>query len=81
MTEKEATRHSVQQHQTSQCGPTSFAPVMWPSIGGTPINEFTTEGYFSCAFPTLFPTGAGDFSGKRPNQVHHWKLFQTPHDV
>ena len=30
---------------------------MWPSIGGTPINEFQTEGYFSMAFPTLFPTG------------------------
>ena len=28
------------------------------SIGGVPINEFTTEGYFSCAFHTLFPTGA-----------------------
>ena len=39
------------------------------SIGGVPINEFTTEGYFSCAFPTLFPTGAGDFSGQRQNQV------------
>ena len=42
---------------------------MWPSIGGTPINEFTTEGYFSCAFPTVFPTRAGDFSGQRQNQV------------
>ena len=39
------------------------------SIGGVPINEFTTEGYFSCAFPTLFPTGAGDFSGQHQNQV------------
>ena len=39
------------------------------SIGGVPINEFTTEGYFSCAFHTLFPTCAGDFSGQRQNQV------------
>jgi len=42
---------------------------MWPTIGGTPINEFTTEGYFSMAFPTLFPTGAADFLGQRCNQV------------
>ena len=41
---------------------------MWPCVGGTPVNEFSTEGYFSCAFPTLFPTGAADFLGKRQNQ-------------
>ena len=43
--------------------------LMWPTIGGAPINEFTTEGYFSMAFPTLFPTGAADFLGQRCNQV------------
>jgi len=42
---------------------------MWSTIGGAPINEFTTEGYFSMAFPTLFPTGAADFLGHRHNQV------------
>ena len=46
------------------------------SIGGLPINEFTTEGYFSCAFPTLFPTGAGDFSGQRQNQVTIGNYFK-----
>ncbi len=35
--------------------------VSWPSTSANPINEFTTEGYMSCAFPTLFPTGAADF--------------------
>ncbi len=25
------------------------------------LTAFTTEGYFSMAFPTLFPTGAADF--------------------
>ncbi len=35
--------------------------VSWSSTSGNPINEFTTEGYMSCAFPTLFPTGAADF--------------------
>ena len=36
---------------------------------GAPINEFTTEGYFRMAFPTLFPTGAADFLGQHCNQV------------
>ena len=41
---------------------TPATPVVnWPSANSTPINEFTTEGYMSCAFPTLFPTGAADF--------------------
>ena len=33
---------------------------MCPTISGTPIKEFTTEGCFSMAFPTLFHTGAAD---------------------
>ena len=41
--------------------------LIWP--GGAPINEFTTEGYFSMDFPTLFPTGAADFLGVWSNQV------------
>lgn len=35
---------------------------MWPPCDDTPINEFSTEGYFTCAFPTLFPTGTADFA-------------------
>ena len=46
------------------------------SIGGVPINEFTTEGYFSCVFPTHFSTGAGDFSGQRQNQVTIGNYFK-----
>ena len=61
-TEEEAVRHSVQQRQQEHPSPAS-STLMWPSIGGTPINEFTTEGYFSCAFPTLFPTGDAEFLG------------------
>ena len=57
MTEQEAARQSMQQRESGQSSSTPSA-VMWPTIGGAPINEFTTEGYFSCAFPTLFPTGA-----------------------
>ena len=59
MMEQETVQQSVQQRQSSH--PT----LMWPTIGGMPLNEFTTEGYFTCAFPTLFPTGAGDFLGQR----------------
>ena len=59
MTEQETVQQSVQQRQYSQ------PALMWPTIGGIPLNEFTTEGYFTCAFPTLFPTGAGDFLGQR----------------
>ena len=36
---------------------------MWPSIGGTPINELTTEGYFSSAFTTLFPIAWCSWNG------------------
>ena len=63
MTEQEAVQQSVQQHQATP------VTLMWPSIEGMPLNEFTTEGYFMCAFPTLFPTGAGDFLGQRQVQV------------
>ena len=59
-------QHSVDQRQSCSSTP---GTLMWPTIRGTPINEFTTEGYLSCAFPTLFPTGAADFLGQRQNQV------------
>lgn len=49
---------------------------MWPTIGGAPINEFTTEGYFSMAFPTLFPTGAADFLGPHCNEVTIGNYFK-----
>ncbi len=64
-TEQETVQQSVQQLQSGS----SFHTLMWPTIGGAPINEFTTEGYFSMAFPTLFPTGAADFLGQRCNKV------------
>ena len=64
MTEQEAVVKSVEERQSSSSLSPSSATLMWPSIGGMPINEFTTEGYFICAFPTLFPTGAADFSGR-----------------
>ena len=53
MTEEENIRASLQ-----QSSPTS---VPWPSRDNNPINNFSTEGSFSCAFPTLFPAGSADY--------------------
>ena len=43
--------------------------MSWPTYGSNPISEFTTEGYFTQAFPALFPTGAGDFRSPRLRSV------------
>ena len=70
-TEQETVSQSIEQRQSG-----SSHILMWPTIGGTPINEFTTEGYFSMAFPTLFPTGAAYFLGQRCNQVTIGNYFK-----
>ena len=44
-------------------------PVSWPMLDNTPINEFQTEGYFSLAFPTLFPDAKGDFTVPRVRTI------------
>ena len=74
MTEQEAIAQSIEQSQSNES--TTPPPLAWPSIGTLPINEFTTEGYFSCAFPTLFPTGAADFLGQRHNRVTIGNYFK-----
>ena len=77
MTEQEAVHQSVQERQLSPSTSSSPATMMWPLLEEyIPINEFTTEGYFSCAFHTLFPTGAEDFSGQRQNQVTIGNYFK-----
>ena len=38
----------------------SASPLPWPELSKSPINEFTTEGFATMAFPTLFPYGTGD---------------------
>ena len=63
MTEQEAVVKSVEERQSSSSPSLSSSTLIWASIGGMPINEFTTEAYFTCVFPTLFLTGAVDFSG------------------
>jgi len=35
--------------------------LRWPSLDPNPIDEETTEGYMTMAFPTLFPYGTADF--------------------
>ena len=71
MTEQEAIRQSVQERQSNLP-----STVAWPPAGKTPINEFRTEGYISCAFPTLFPTGAADFVAPRTCAVTIGNYFK-----
>ena len=75
MTEQDTVRQSVQERQSHQQR-VSPPTVLWPPSGATPINEFSTEGYMSCAFPTLFPTGAADFVAPRPFQVTIGNYFK-----
>ena len=70
-TEQETVHQSIQERHS-----TATSTLLWPTIGGAPINEFTTEGYFSMAFPTLFPTGAADFLEPRCNQITIGNYFK-----
>ena len=54
MTEEESIRKLVQDRQSAA---PKLTTVSWPQVGDSPISEFTTKGYISCAFPTLRPTG------------------------
>ena len=62
ITEEEHIRRSLEESS-------STSSVPWPTRDNNTINEFSTEGYFSCAFPTLFPTGSADFLAPRINKV------------
>ena len=72
LTEIEAVKKSIQEKQESA----DQTAVPWPPRGDTPVNEFNTEGYMSCAFPTLFPTGAGDFLAPRERVVTVGNYFK-----
>ncbi len=65
LTELDTVKQSIQEKQ-KKLPPTT---VSWPPRVDAPVNEFVTEGYMSCAFPTLFPTGAGDFLAPRERAV------------
>ena len=82
MTEQEAVVKTVEERQSSSLPSSSSATLMSPPIGGMPINEFTTEGYFTCVFPTLFPTVAADFSSQgRQVQVTIFNKHITTMDI
>jgi len=76
MTEQQRIEESILNAQNSQ-------HISWPSTTGNPVNEFTTEGYISCAFPTLFPTGAADFLASQQRIVtigNYFKHLMLYHD-
>ena len=77
-TESETVRQLVHQARTNQ----TPQPLSWPTTG-SPLNEFTTEGYMTCAFPTLFPTGNADFLAPRLHTVtvgNYFKHLLMYHD-
>ena len=76
LTEEETVRKTVQERQDPSSRHEQQQTLMWPKSGDEPINEFSTEGYISCAFPTLFPTGAGDFVAPRHHTVTAGQYFK-----
>ena len=50
---------------------------MWPNREQNPINEFSMEGYFSRAFPTLFPTGTAEFLAPRIHKITIGNFLST----
>lgn len=69
-------------NSTTDANP-SHRTITWPQLGTVPVNEFTTEGYISAAFPTLFPTGAADFTAPRDRKVtigNYFKHLMFYHD-
>ena len=50
--------------------------VDWPNISKDPVDEFKSEGYFTRAFPTLFPTSVGEFLASRQRSVKLGQYFK-----
>ena len=75
-TEQQAIRQSIMNQSSNQ------QYVNWPVTEANPINEFNTEGYMACAFPTLFPEGIADFLAPRQrvvtiaNYCKHLMMYQ-----
>ena len=70
-------------HQSIIGQPTMQQYVNWPTTDANPINEFTTEGYMACAFPTLFPQEIADFLAPRQRMVtiaNYCKHLMMYHD-
>ena len=76
---RKSTEQEIVKNSLTECQQPSHAniqPMAWPEITDTPINEFRTEGYIYCAFPTLPPTGAGDFTQPRLRTVTIGNYFK-----
>lgn len=58
LTQKEQLSNSLDQNVT-----------LWPTIGKLPVNEFSTPGYITMAFPHLFPYGKGDVSMPHESKI------------
>ena len=50
--------------------------LQYSTTDKTPINEFTSEGYIACAFPTLFPTGNRDYLQPRKISLTRHEYFK-----
>ena len=70
------TIRNIQPIQPSSSSSTSAQVIAWPQTGSTLINQFTTEGYITCAFPTLLPTGAGDVIAPRQQPMTVGNYFK-----
>ena len=70
--EEEAVQKAVKDRQKSK----TVEVVPWPARGNVPLNEFISEGYISCAFPTLLPTGDADFLAPRQRAVTVGNYFK-----
>ena len=75
LTEQETVRHAVEEQHPLQ-PPANSPMITWPPTGTASINEFTTEGYISCAFPTLLPTGSADFLAPRTHSATVGNYFK-----
>ena len=73
--EKEIVKNSVREGQQFP-----HNTIAWPQIKDTPINEFKTEGYMTCAFPTL-PHWCCRFLSAKNACCNNWELCQTLNDV
>lgn len=68
---------TLNEHQTIQQSLQQSSPILtWPRTTQSPINEFTTEGHFTCAFPVLFPTGAADCLAPRMHSITIGNYFK-----
>ncbi|RIB17779.1 hypothetical protein C2G38_2186428 [Gigaspora rosea] len=55
---------------------TDDAPIAWPNIDASPVNEFHTSGYITRAFSTLYPWGNANLRAERVRDIKPTEYFQ-----